>query len=692
LAYLSHIIYILAATLALPDTEQADTISTQRLDEVVVTEQSVVTQHKSASIGAEPLAIDALTTAPSLLGENDIMRALQLLPGVKAESEGSSSIQVRGGTSAQNAILYDHAPIYNVGHMAGLFSTFNDEALGDATLYKGLMPAEHGGATAAVLDITGRKGRTDRWHAGGSIGLLSAKVGVEGPLPLPGTASLMFCARRSWADMLLKLSDTFRGNTLYFYDINLKAADQLDDQNSIELSLFASKDKTRLKDMVGLGWQNLATSLSWNHRFGDTADSQTSIFFSNYTTDNSIDLLGMDLSFSGHIRQGGLRQHFSIALGRHTLTAGGQSALLSVKSAEWQNVSNHEKEQRGAWENTLWAGITLKPTNNLTAVFGLRFTAFSSLGGPYYYEVDERGDIAWYYKTRHGRIVNTHLTLDPRISLNYAINSAINVKAGYSRTTQNIHALRGQTTSTPFDRYTLSSNLLQPQRADQLSIGISASTPRHRYSLSLEGYYRHVGNLLDYRDGVSFGSEIEMERLVLPGQGRSYGLELMARRNTGRLRGWLAYTLSWSENKIAGINGGRWYTANNDRRHDIDIVATYRLSDTWTLSALWVYNSGQAFTAPSGKYEIIDNYIYYYAERNGYRTPATHHLDVSATWTKHIARGRLTREWSFGIYNLYNRYNPFLITFEDSEYGARTKARQYSLFGIVPSVSFCLKY
>ena len=673
--------------------EPEDTLNVRKLDEVVVTEHAPKGQQQNVQIGAETLSIDKLTTAPSLLGENDVMRALQLLPGVKAESEASSSIQVRGGTSAQNVILYDQAPVYNVGHMAGLFSTFNDVAIAGATLYKGLLPAQHGGATAAVLDISSRNGRTDRWHAAGSIGLLSAKAAADGPLPLPGKASLMVCARRSWADLFLRLSDTFRGNTLYFYDTNIKLHDQIDNHNRVQLSFFASKDKTALKDMVGLEWHNLAASLSWTHTFGTGgSDSKTTVFYSNYTTGNSIQLLGMDLHFSGHIRQGGLRQHFKIALGPHEVAVGGQSVLMSVKSAEWQNVNNHEKEQRGAWENTAWASITLKPSTRLSAQAGLRFTAFSSLGGPYYYEVDERGDINWFYKTRHGHIVNTHLTLDPRISINYEFLPHLSIKTGYSRTTQNIHALRGQTTSTPFDRYALSSNLLRPQRADQLSAGIYASTCDSNYDFALEGYFRHVENLLDYRDGKSFGSEIEMERLVLPGKGRSYGLELMAHKNRGRLTGWIAYTLSWSENKIEGINGSNWYTANNDRRHDIDIVLNYRLSQSWTLNALWVYTSGQAFTAPSAKYQIIDNYIYYYAERNGYRTPACHRLDVSATWTRKIAHGRLTREWSFGIYNLYNRYNPFLISFEDSERGAHTKAVQHSLFGIIPSVSFCIKY
>ena len=213
---------------------------------------------------------------------------------------------------------------------------------------------------------------------------------------------------------------------------------------------------------------------------------------------------------------------------------------------------------------------------------------------------------------------------------------------------------------------------------------------QQNYDFSAEAYYRKTDNVIDYRDGKSFGSEIELERLVLPGEGKSYGVELCARKNMGKLTGWLAYTLAWSKTRIEGINGGNWYDANNDRRHDINIVAMYRLSDRWTFNAAWVFNSGQAFTAPSAKYQMIDNWIYYYSERNGYRAPDYHRLDISAVWTK--KRSWCTQQWVFSIYNLYNRYNPYLINFEDSENGARTRAVQYSLFGIVPSVAFNIKF
>ena len=406
----------------------------------------------------------------------------------------------------------------------------------------------------------------------------------------------------------------------------------------------------------------------------------------------------MNLWYKGHIRQASLRQDFHLSPSTlHlplTLKAGLQTSLYNVKSAEWQVLTKYDKEERRAWENTGWVNGTFNLRPDLQASLGLRLNAFSPLGGSLYYDIEDNGEIGWYYNYGKNEIVKTHLTLEPRASISWQPTALTSIKLGYARTSQNPHALRNQSTSTPFDRYTISSNIVEPEIADQWSGGFYMMTPEQDYDFSVEGYYRKIRNVLDYRDGKSFSSEIEIERLTLAGDGKSYGVELCARKNSGRLTGWIGYTLSWSKTRIDGINGGQWYDANNDRRHDINIVGMFRLNDRWTFNAAWVFNSGQAFTAPSGKYQIIDNWIYYYAERNGYRAPDYHRLDVSAVYKvggkRKVESGKrnVEKEWVFGIYNIYNRYNPYLINFEDSADGARTKAKQYSLFGIVPSVAF----
>lgn len=689
---------ILIAAFLAPLQAEEDSIRTERLEEVVVTSNSARQRIQNVQTGAEVIQLEDLASAPQLFGQTDIMRSIQLLPGVKAESDASSSFQVRGGTSAQNQVLFDLAPVYNSGHLAGLFSAFNEDALASATLYKGLLPAQYGGASSAVLDITGKTGNRSGWHGGVSVGLLAAKGTIEGPIA-KDKASLLVTARRTYMDLLLKASKDFRDNTLYFYDFNVKLDWTPDRRNQFFLTFFTSHDRTAVDKMADIRWSNLTADLKWLHHFNGDAYAQTTAFLSNYLTDNGVDFLKMNLWYKGHIRQTSLRQDFSFNLSPFNLNlrAGLQTSLYNVKSAEWQVLSKYDKEQRRAWENTGWVNGTFNLRPDLQASVGLRVNAFSPLGGSLYYDIEDNGEIGWYYNYGENEIVKTHLTLEPRVSISWQPTSQTSVKIGYARTSQNLHALRNQSTSTPFDRYTMSSNIVKPETADQWSGGLYLMTSQQDYDFSIEGYYRQIRDVLDYKDGKSFSSEIEIERLILAGEGKSYGVELCARKNSGRLTGWIGYTLSWSKTRIDGINGGQWYDANNDRRHDINIVGMYKLNNRWTINAAWVFNSGQAFTAPSGKYQVIDNWIYYYAERNGYRAPDYHRLDVSAVLKcgkrkEERGKRRVESEWVFGIYNLYNRYNPFLINFEDSDNGARTKAKQYSLFGIVPSVAFNIQF
>ena len=678
----------LSALLALALAEP-DTIQSEKLKEVVVVSNNARQRVENVQAGAEQLKIKELTASPQLFGERDIMRSLQLLAGVKAESDASSGFQVRGGTSAQNQILLDVTPVYNAGHLGGLFSAFNDDALAAATLYKGLLPAQFGGASSAVLDIVGKTGNKYEFHGGASIGLLAAKATIEGPIA-KGKAGFLVTARRSYMDGFLKLSKDFSGNKLYFYDVNAKLDWNIDGRNQLFLTFFAGKDRTGLEKLVDLRWNNLSASLKWLHYFNDNTYSQSNFYYSGYETDDATDLLGMNLWFAGHIRQTGFRQDFHIGLGKYRLDAGLQTALMNVKSAEWQKVNLHEKEQRRAWDNAIWLNAIIPVNERFDVSAGLRLTAFCPLGGSYYYDITPQGDIDWYYNYPKNKIVKTYLTLEPRLSINFKPSDLTAIKVGYTRTSQNVHALRNQTTSTPFDRYTMSSNIIKPEIADQVSAGFFVMTPTQMYDFSVEGYYRHIKNALDYRDGKTFSSEIEIERLILAGKGKGYGVEFSARKNGGRLTGWLNYTLSWSKTQIDGINGGKWYDANNDRRHDINIVAAYKLTNRWTLSATWIFNTGQALTAPSGKYEIEGNWVYYYTERNGYRAPNYHHLDLGAVWKKQYTK--TTIEWAFSIYNVYNRYNPYIINFEDNNGKRGTRAVQYSLFGIVPSVSFNIKF
>ena len=444
---------ILSTCLAIVTPESEDSIRTEQLDEVVVTTNSVRQRIQNVQTGAEVIQIEDLTSTPQLFGENDIMRSIQLLPGVKSESDASSSFQVRGGTSAQNLVLFDNAPIYNVGHVGGLFSTFNDDALAGATLYKGLLPAQYGGASSAVLDITGRTGNKQSYHGGATIGLLAAKGTFEGPI-VKDKASFLVTARRTYMDMFLKMSPDFKNNTLYFYDINAKLDWTIGRRDLLFLTFFTGYDRTAVDKMVDIRWSNLMGSLKWLHHFNGGSNSQTTLYYSGYGNDNGVDFVGMNLWYKGHIRQGGLRQSFTINIGEpYQLKAGFQSSLMNVKSAEWQVVNKYGKEERRAWENTAWLNGTFKFSEMLTVSAGVRLNLFSPLGGSLYYDLDPDGSIAWYYNYGKNEIVTTHTVIEPRASISIQPTELTSIKLGYARTSQNIHALRNQSTSTPFDRY-----------------------------------------------------------------------------------------------------------------------------------------------------------------------------------------------------------------------------------------------
>lgn len=671
---------------------QRDVISrVDTLQEVTVTSRSALKRINEVQIGVEKVEIATLARVPALFGEKDIIKSIQLLPGVKSEGDGSGGYQVRGGTSAQNLILLDGATVYNAGHLMGLFSTFNDEALANASLYKGLVPAQLGGGTSSVFDIDTRSGDMQRYHFSGTVGLLSAKVMAEGPIQ-SDKSSFLFAGRRSYLDIFLKSSKDYKDNTMNFYDANLRLNFRLSPQDMLSLTFFRGRDNMGIDDLMDMSWGNTTAAANWLHTFGDPLYANTQLTYSDFSDDVGIDLMNIHYTMAGYIRHLTLnhRQVWTPTK-RHRVNYGLETTYLQLKSAEWDIDFLHQREKRNAWMNSLWVNEEWKLNDHLDLSAGARLHLFTVLGGSPYYQVDAKGNIVETLTPGSGEFVKTYADVEPRVSLKWAISQQHSVKIGYSRTSQDIHAIRGSSASMPFDRYTMTSNIVSPEQADQVAAGWTAITRDGAYDFSLEGYYKDIRNVYDYRDGKSFHSEIEIERLILGGKGRAYGLELAAHKNEGRLTGWLSYTLSWVENKIEGINGGEWYTAPNDRRHDLAVVGMYHLNDRWELSAAWRYNTGQALTAPSAKFEVDGHTYYYYAERNGYRAPAYHRLDLSATYSRTV--GKTTHQWAFGLYNAYNRYNPYVITFEnDDTKPSGTKTVQTSLFGIIPSVSFTIRY
>ena len=673
-------------------------VSEDTLQEVTISSLSAQKRVEEVQIGVEKVDMAALAKVPALFGEKDIIKSIQLLPGVKSESEASGGYEVRGGKAAQNLILLDGATVYNAGHLMGLFSTFNDDALLSASLYKGLVPAQLGGGTASVFDIGTRPGNLYNYHFGATVGLLSAKVVAEGPIQ-QDRSSFLFAGRRSYLDLFLKASEKYRDNTLHFYDANLRLNFRLSQKDVLSVALFRGRDNMGLSDMMNMKWGNTTATANWLHTFSDGRYANTRLAYNDFTSDVGIDMLSIYYTMKGYIRHATAQHQQAWQAGRHRLNCGAEATHLQLQSAEWDINLLHQREKRQALTAALWMGDKWQPTNRLELMAGARLRLFAVMGGAPYYQIDADGNIVSTTDERSGHVVKTYADVEPRLSAKLTLGEGRHsLKLGYSRTSQDIHAISGMSMSMPFDRYTMTSNIIRPEQADQVAAGWFYATPRGDYDLSAEAYYKDIRHVYDYRDGKAFYSEIEIERLILGGKGRAYGVELCAHKNHGPLTGWLSYTLSWSENKIAGINGGRWYTASNDRRHDLAVVGMYRLSDAWDFVATWRYNTGQALTAPSGKYDVDGTTFYYYHERNGYRAPAYHRLDLSATHTSSSPRrgkqgGSITRIWAFGIYNAYCRYNPFTIRFKnDDKSPTGTVAEQTSLFGLIPSVSFTIKY
>lgn len=655
------------------------------LDEVVVTGQGARQRVDGITPGVEKLELSKLSTLPVVFGENDLIKSITLLPGVSNEADGAGGFEVRGGNASQNLIQLDGITLYNPSHVMGIFSTFNDNALGTATLYKGPVPTWYGGATSSVLETSLARGNMEKYEGSATIGLLMAKLMIGGPI-VKDKLSFAVTARRSYADLFLKIVPKYRSTVMNFYDVTAKVTYQARPTDRIDVSFFAARDNLAIEDLMGMYWGNIGTSANWFARRGSRWTFTTTGAFTNYDPDMRMDMMNMEEKMTEYIRDFSVNERVGYQLSEtQSFDFGVRSGLLKVKSGDMVANGNRLVEIRSGWTNSIWFNYEGSFGGKFDVSGGVRLNAFTSLSGSRWHDYTAFTGPEPDFSSR------TYITPEPRVSVKWAVAPLHSIKAGASLTTQDIHAIRSTTTSTPFDRYALTSATIEPERSWQYVLGYAGMTENGDFDWSAEIYYKNMRNVYDYQDGRTMFSDINLERLISGGQGRSYGLEIMARKNNGPLTGWISYTLSKTQTRIEGINDGRWYDASNDRRHNFSATATYSFNDKWQMSAIWSYMSGQPLTAPDVKYEMDGTTYYYYSQRNAYRTPASHHLDVSATYTKKSKK--LTHQVAFGIYNLYNYYSPFVVYFtDDKSKPSGTKAVQQSLYGIVPSISYTLKF
>lgn len=668
----------------------------RELKEITVTGVAKNDAITNAQMGATKLTIAEMNALPVLFGEKDILKTIALMPGVKSAGEGNSGYFVRGGAVDQNLILLDEAIVYNPSHLLGFFSTFNSDAIKDVTLYKGNMPAQYGGRLSSVMDVKMNDGNNQQYDVAGSLGLISSKLNVEGPI-VKDKGSFLVSGRRTYADLFLKASNdtTLNNNKLYFYDLNAKLNYKLGDRDRIYLSGYFGKDKLALADLFGLDWGNTTGTLRWNHQINSKLFSNTSLIFSDYNYNISINTFGLDARIHSEIRDWNVKEEIAFFPNpRNSLRIGLNSIYHTIIPGEFTgNVSVPSRPWTRSWENALYITNSWKASSKLNVDYGLRVSAFSVIGGDNdLYELDAQYNITDTLQHEKGAFIKTYVMPEPRISASYVINEANSIKAAYARNAQYLHLISNSSASNPTDKWVPSNNIIKPEIADQVSLGYFRNFKDNTYEFSAEGYYKFMQNQIDYKDGANVLSNDALEPQLRFGTGRAYGLELLIRKKVGRFTGWIGYTISRSEKKIDGVNKDQWYVARQDRTHDLSIVGVYQATKKLSLSGAFVYYTGNAVSFPSGKYSIDDQVIFLYTERNGYRMPAYHRLDLSATW-KLTDRRRWKSELSIGVYNAYGRQNAYAITFRESEDDpTRTEAVQTALFRFVPSISYNFKF
>lgn len=675
-------------------------VNNNTLQEVSVKTRANKTENiDNPQMGVNRLDLSQVNNVPVIFGEKDVIKTIQLLPGVKSTGDGNTGFYVRGGNSDQNLVLLDEAVVYNASHLFGFFSTFNSDAIKDVSLYKGGMPAQYGGRESSVLDIKMIDGNDKNFNIQGGIGLIASRLKVEVPI-VPDKSSLMVSARRTYADMFLKLSpdSNTRGASLYFYDLNAKFHYRFDDKNTLYLSGYFGKDVLGLKDNFATNWGNQTATLRFTHIFNNKLFLNSSLIYSNYDFLIESFMTNSDFQVHSHIRDFSLKEDFQYFISdKNTFYFGINGTHHSIApgditSSRKSEVNPQTIQQRYGAEAAVYVSDDWKLSDKINILYGVRYSLFALLG-PGKFTTYSPTDVPLFYQTYgSGDIVKTYGNFEPRFSISYKLDDQNAIKASYNRNTQNIHLISNSTSGSPSDLYVMSSNNIKPGISDQVALGYFKNLAENQYEFSSEVYYKGMQNQIDYKNGAQLIANQDVESQLIYGKGRAYGLELFFKKRYGRLNGWVGYTLSKTENKFDGVNDGHYFAATHDRTHDISVVGIYKLSNRWTLSSTFVYGTGNAVTYPHGKYQVGGLTTFYYADRNSDRMPAYHRLDLGAT-LEGKPHKRFHSSWTFGLYNAYNHKNPYTITFEDDPNNkTRTQAVQTSLFGRIPSITYNFTY
>jgi hypothetical protein len=690
--------------------------SEQLLEEVVVTANKKSTNIKTPEMSVNKLTMATVKKMPVVLGEADILKSILLLPGVTSAGEGQSGFNVRGGGADQNLILLDEATIFNSSHVFGFFSVFNPDAVKDLKLYKGGIPSRYGGRASSVLDIYQKEGNSNSFHMNGGIGLISSRLLAEGPL-VKDKGSFIVAARTSYAHLFLKLTDN--ENSASFYDLNAKLNYKFNDNNSLFLSGYFGRDFFNISDQFENTYGNSTFNLRWNHLFSDRLFSNLSTIFSDYYYGLTLNNVGFNWQSS--IKNFNLKYDLKYYMNDKVKLNFGLNSLYYKFNPgtiepidENSSINFSQLDKKNAFEHSIYAEAEHQATEKLSFLYGLRYSMFYRLGASTVNLYQNNEAVTYNNKLKiyekgvptssltygYNEVITPFSNFEPRFSSSYVLNEKSSVKASYNRMVQYLQLVSNTASPTPLDIWTPSDQYIKPQIADQVAVGYFRNFKDDMFSLEIESFYKKIKNRIDYIDGADLIANNAIEQVVLNGQLRAYGLEFLIRKNIGKLNGWIAYTLSNSEQQTpgrtpteSGINNGNWYKTGFHKLHNLAVTANYSLNTKWSFGGNFILQSGQPVTFPDGQYEYQGIVIPSYGLRNKNNLPLYHHLDISATYIpKPTRRKGWQGEWVFSIYNIYNRKNAASISFRENQTSGANEAVKLSIFGAVPSVSYNFKF
>jgi TonB dependent receptor/CarboxypepD_reg-like domain/TonB-dependent Receptor Plug Domain len=683
-------------------TEQAVIVSSKKRDANV----------KNAQMGKLDLSINQIKSIPAFLGEIDILKTIQLLPGVQSAGEGSSGLYVRGGGPDQNLILLDDAVVYNTGHLFGFFSIFNGDAIKSTSLIKGGMPAQYGGRLSSVLDISMKEGNDKNFVVQGGIGLIASRLSIEGPIK-KNKASFIVSARRTYIDALvkpfIKKTSSFYGSGYYFYDLNAKINYKFSEKDRIYLSGYFGKDKFDFVNgqqslTVNIPWGNVTGTLRYNHVFNNRLFSNTTLVYNDYKFNFGADQNNFKLNLLSGIRDLNVKEDFDLyPFTNHKLKFGAlytyHTFTPSVVSGSQDTIQfkPNNAQQKYAHEAAVYIQDDWDVSDKIKINAGIRESGFQQIGPYKNYTTDANGNRIDSSIYKKGQPVITYFGFEPRFTVRYAINDETSVKAAITRNLQYIHLVSNAGTTLPTDLWVPSTLKVKPQESWLYALGVFKNFKDNTYETSLEVYYKQLKNQIEYQEGYTPSTLEDTENFFTFGKGWSYGTELFVNKTKGRLTGWIGYTLSWTFRQFPGLNSGLKYYAKYDRRHDLSIVGIYDLSKKWKLSETFVFGSGNAATLPQ-RFYIFDGVLTQeYSTINEYRLPSYSRLDLGATYTPNkYPKRKLKSEWVFSVYNAYSRKNPYFVYFDQTgnPYNGtlNVQAKQVSIFPIIPSITWNFKF